>query len=137
MDGLRNTAIGMEPTGNVKLVGYREDIHGNPPQDAAARQCSSICMWIARKKVGQFLAVGKVIDVLRLFPGYVDSGAWMVVESGPFQILRVKNLEGNTLLDHVDDESMGVTIPAFSLYLEEGEGVPNEDPPADIPCRPK
>jgi hypothetical protein len=35
--------------------------------------------------------------------------------------LRVENLEGNPFLDQVHDESVLVMIPAFLLYLEEGE----------------
>lgn len=122
----------MEWTGDVGLVGHREDIYSNPPKNAACTQSCSIGMWIISKEVAELLAIGEVVDVCWRFPGRVDCGTRMVVELSPFQFARVEKLEGQPFLDQLEDKAVGITIPAFPLYLEEREGVSDEKFPAYV-----
>ena len=53
----------------------------------------------------------------------------MVIELSTFQLCRVEDLEGNSLLDKVHDQGRGVRPPALPHYLEDSEGVLDQEFP--------
>ena len=81
------------------------------------------------EELSQLLSVSKVVDILGVSAGWMDNWAWVVVELSAFQLRRVEDLEGNSLLDKVDDQGGGVGLPALPHYLEDSEGVPDQEFP--------
>src|ERR1700753_3106074 len=89
----RETPVAMKESGDVGLVRWRKDVHGNPPHYTPIGQGSSVGVWVVVEKITELLPIGKVVDMCWWIVRWVNDRTGVAVELSYFQFVGIKHLK--------------------------------------------